>query len=130
MKLFDIEIGIMVNFLNEGGYVLDFSIVDFDVFIYKSIGVLFCEIYRFLKGKFLIVYINDIKYEDKIKLFSDLIRYYEFFLMKEYDEENCKSCVVVYKKCCSIFDKVGGIMVMIVMVEILKEVFDSDYILV
>lgn len=25
MKLSDIEIGTMVNFLNEGGYVLDFS---------------------------------------------------------------------------------------------------------
>lgn len=28
MKLSDIEIGTMVNFLNEGGYVLDFSTAD------------------------------------------------------------------------------------------------------
>ena len=33
MKLSDIEIGTIVNFLNEGGYVLDFSTADFDAFI-------------------------------------------------------------------------------------------------
>ena len=45
MKLSDIEIGTMVNFLNEGGYVLDFSTADFDAFTYKSIGVPLCETY-------------------------------------------------------------------------------------
>ena len=46
MKLSDIEIGTIVNFLNEGGYVLDFSTADFDAFTYKSIGVPLCETYR------------------------------------------------------------------------------------
>ena len=91
MKLSDIEIGTMVNFLNEGGYVLDFSTADFDAFTYKSIGVPLCETYRLSKGKSLIAYINDTKYEDKIKLLSDLIRYYELSSMKEHDEENRKS---------------------------------------
>ena len=54
MKLSDIEIGTMVNFLNEGGYVLDFSTADFDAFTYKSIGVPLCETYRLTKGKSLI----------------------------------------------------------------------------
>ena len=66
MKLSDIEIGTIVNFLNEGGYVLDFSTADFDAFTYKSIGVPLCETYRLSKGKSLIAYINDAKYEDKI----------------------------------------------------------------
>lgn len=99
MKLSDIEIGTMVNFLNEGGYVLDFSTADFDAFTYKSIGVPLCETYRLSKGKSLIAYINDTKYEDKIKLLSDLIRYYELSSMKEHDEENRKSRAVAYKKC-------------------------------
>lgn len=43
MKLSDIEIGTIVNFLNEGGYVLDFSTADFDAFTYKSIGVHFVK---------------------------------------------------------------------------------------
>ena len=38
MKLSDIEIGTIVNFLNEGGYVLDFSTADFDAFTYKNIS--------------------------------------------------------------------------------------------
>ena len=128
MKLSDIEIGTIVNFLNEGGYVLDFSTADFDAFTYKSIGVPLCETYRLSKGKSLIAYINDAKYEDKIKLLSDLIRYYELSSMKEHDEENRKSRAVAYKKCRSILDKAGGTMVMTATAETLKEAFDSDYI--
>lgn len=128
MKLSDIEIGTIVNFLNEGGYVLDFSTADFDAFTYKSIGVPLCETYRLSKGKSLIAYINDAKYEDKMKLLSDLIRYYELSSMKEHDEENRKSRAVAYKKCRSILDKAGGTMVMTATAETLKEAFDSDYI--
>ena len=128
MKLSDIEIGTIVNFLNEGGYVLDFSTADFDAFTYKSIGVPLCETYRLSKGKSLIAYINDAKYEDKMKLLSDLIRYYELSSMKEHDEENRKNRAVAYKKCRGILDKAGGTMVMTATAETLKEAFDSDYI--
>ena len=41
MKLSDIEIGTIVNFLNEGGYVLDFSTADFDAFLTKNSVVFF-----------------------------------------------------------------------------------------
>ena len=54
MKLSDIEIGTMVNFLNEGGYVLDLSTADVDAFTYTSIGAPLCESYRLTKGKSLI----------------------------------------------------------------------------
>ena len=128
MKLSDIEIGTIVNFLNEGGYVLDFSTADFDAFTYKSIGVPLCETYRLSKGKSLIAYINDAKYEDKIKLLSDLIKYYELSSMNEHDEENRKNRAVAYKKCRGILDKAGGTMVMTATAETLKEAFDSDYI--
>ena len=127
MKLSDIEIGTIVNFLNEGGYVLDFSTLIL-MLTYKSIGVPLCETYRLSKGKSLIAYINDAKYEDKMKLLSDLIRYYELSSMKEHDEENRKSRAVAYKKCRSILDKAGGTMVMTATAETLKEAFDSDYI--
>ena len=86
MRISDIEIGTIINFLNEGGFVLDFSTADFDAFTYKSIGIPLCETYRRSKGKSLIAYISEAKYEDKIKLLSDLIRYYELSPMKEHDE--------------------------------------------
>ena len=128
MRISDIEIGTIINFLNEGGFVLDFSTADFDAFTYKSIGIPLCETYRRSKGKSLIAYISEAKYEDKIKLLSDLIRYYELSPMKEHDEENRKERAIAYKKCRGILDKVGGTIVMTVTVETLKEDFNSDYI--
>ena len=39
MSISNIEIGTFLNFFNRGGYVLDFSTVDFDTFTHESIGV-------------------------------------------------------------------------------------------
>lgn len=128
MRISDIEIGTIINFLNEGGYVLDFSTADFNAFTFKSIGTPICEKYNMSKGRSLIAYINDAKYEDKLKLLSDLIRHYELSSMKEHDEENRKDRAIAYKKCRSILDKVGGTLIMTATSETLKEAFDSDYI--
>ena len=128
MRISEIEIGTIISFLNEGGYVLDFSTADFDAFTYNSIGVPLCETYRVSKGKSLIAYIRETEYENKIKLLSDLIRYYELSPMKERDEENRKERAIAYKKCRGILDKAGGTMVMAATAQTLKEAFNSDYI--
>lgn len=128
MKITDIEIGTIVNFLNQGGYVLDFSTADFDAFTYNSIGEPLCSTYGLSKGKSLIAYISKAKYEDKIKLLNDLIRHYELSPMKENDEEYHKDRAIAYKKCRNILDKAGGVMVMASTAETLKKAFDSEYI--
>lgn len=128
MKISDIEIGTIINFLNQGGYVLDFTTADFNAFTYQSIGMSLCDRYKMSKGKSLIAYISDAKYEDKIKLLSDLIRHYELSPMKESDEENHKERAIAYKKCRDILDKAGGTMVITATAETLKKAFDSDYI--
>lgn len=46
MSISNIEIGTFLNFFNRGGYVLDFSTVDFDTFTHESIGVPLCETYK------------------------------------------------------------------------------------
>lgn len=128
MRISDIEIGTIINFLNEDGYVLDFTTAGFNSFTFQSIGIPLCEKYKKSKGRSLIAYISDATYENKIKLLSDLIRYYELSPMKEHDEENRKERAITYKKCRGILDKVGGTMVMTATTETLKESFDSDYI--
>ena len=45
-KLTNIEIGTFLKLFNRGGYVLDFTTNDFDVFTMESIGVALCNEYH------------------------------------------------------------------------------------
>lgn len=128
MIITDIEIGTIVNFLNEGGYVLDFTTADFNAFTYESIGVPLCDKYKLSKGKSLIAYVNSACYEDKIKLISDLILHYELSSMKEEDEEHHKKRAIAYKKCRAILDKAKDIINISETTKSLKMAFGSDYI--
>jgi hypothetical protein len=128
MRISDIEIGTIVNFLNDGGYVLDFSTADFDTFTYQSIGIPLCDKYKLSKGKSLTAYIHEAKYEDKIKLLNDLILHYELSSMKESDEENRKDRAIAYKKCRNILDKAIDTITVTATTESLKRSFDSEYI--
>lgn len=128
MKISDIEKDTIVNFLNQDGYVLDFSTASFDAFTYQSIGIPLCEKYKLSKGKSLITYIKDADEDNTIKLLSDLIRHYELSLMKENDEAYHKDRAVAYKKCRSILDRVCNTTIAIAPTEILKKAFESDYI--
>ena len=65
-KLTKIEIGTFLKLFNRGGYVLDFSTNDFDIFTLNSIGVALCEKYKMSKGKSLAAYINDASNDDVI----------------------------------------------------------------
>ena len=44
-KLTHLEKGLFVKLFNRGGYVLDFSTNDFDVFTMSNVGVALCEKY-------------------------------------------------------------------------------------
>lgn len=50
-KLTNIEIGTFLKLFNRGGYVLDFTTNDFDVFTMESIGIALCNEYHMSKGK-------------------------------------------------------------------------------
>ena len=81
-----IEVGTFLKLFNRGGYVLDFSTNDFDVFTLGSIGVALCEKYKMSKGKSLTAYLNEASDGDVITLLKDLLAYYEENYEKEFSE--------------------------------------------
>lgn len=117
-----IEVGTFLKLFNRGGYVLDFSTNDFDVFTLGSIGVALCEKYKMSKGKSLTAYLNEASDGDVITLLKDLLAYYEenyekefsettednddeFFSYKTYSIEYAR----LYKKCREYMDRVLNI---------------------
>lgn len=82
-----VEVGTFLKLFNRGGYVLDFSTNDFDVFTMGSVGVALCDKYKMSKGKSLSAYVNEASEEDVIKLLKDLLDYYEENYEKEYTQE-------------------------------------------
>lgn len=101
-----VEKGAFLKLFNRGGYVLDFSTNEFDVFTSESIGVPLCARYQMSKGKSLIAYCNSAKEEDVIKLFSDLLQYYELNYADMYDEDKNRS---LYEKCKAIIERENGV---------------------
>lgn len=128
MSLSKIEIGAFLNFFNRGGYVLDFSTVDFDTFTHESIGVPLCETYKMSKGKSLVAYVNQASQQDTIKLFNDLMTHYELSPQKENDEQYLKKYADAYVKCRAILDRINSNTIADVESVKLKEIFNSDYI--
>lgn len=80
----------------RGGYVLDFSTDSFNKFTKKSIGIPLCEKYGLSKGKSLAAYCQDASEEDVIKLFTDLLGYYEINIKDSPDE---KEYIPLYEEC-------------------------------
>ena len=77
MKLTEKQVGKFVSLFNRNGYVLNFSTAEFDTFTYESVGVPLCQKYNQSKGRSLIAYLADASDEQKVKLLSDLLEYYE-----------------------------------------------------
>lgn len=127
MGISNIEVGIFLKFFNRGGYVLDFSTVDFDTFTHESIGVPLCETYGMSKGKSLMAYVKQASQQDIIKLFNDLMIHYELSTQKENDEQFRKEYAAAYVKCRSILDRINTTTIADVESLKLKEVFNSDY---
>ena len=60
-----IEVGTFLKLFNRGGYVLDFSTNDFDVFTLGSIGVALCDKYKMSILKALLLSMRQ-KEKDKV----------------------------------------------------------------
>lgn len=136
-----IEVGTFLKLFNRGGYVLDFSTNDFDVFTLGSIGVALCEKYKMSKGKSLTAYLNEASDGDVITLLKDLLAYYEenyekefsettednddeFFSYKTYSIEYAR----LYKKCREYMDRVLNISTPLAAnAAELQQKFSSDY---
>ena len=102
--LSQIEKGIFMKLFNRGGYVLNFSTNDFDVFTLESIGIALCENYKQSKGKSLMAYISEASDIDIIKLLKDMLEYYEAHY--EYEIENDDDYSKTYNKCKAIMERV------------------------
>ena len=97
---------IFLNFFNEGGYVFDFTNSTFDPFVQGSIGIPIQAKYKESKGKALKQFANDADDSTLIKLFSDLLDYYEkmsniHFNIPTFNRESqflqCKELLKKYK---------------------------------
>jgi len=74
-----IERGIFTSLFNRGGYVLDFSTNEFDVFTFEMVGIAICEKYGLSKGRSLFSFLHDQEVVENLKdkLLFDLLEYYE-----------------------------------------------------
>ncbi|AWW25981.1 abortive infection family protein [Acetobacterium sp. KB-1] len=134
-KITDIEKGAFLSLFNRGGYVLNFSTDSFDVFTQKSVGRALCNYYGLSKGKSLTTYVNEAGESDVIKLFKDLLKYYENNYQSEINDEDfyCsgskKEYQTHYKECLTIMHRIeDNITSFKDAGNVLKEKFSSDYI--
>lgn len=125
-KLSQIEKGIFMKLFNRGGYVLNFSTNDFDVFTLESVGVPLCETYKQSKGKSLMAYISDAPEDDAIKLLKDLLDYYEVHY--DYEIENGSEYSKTFSRCKDIMDRIINNKNPLASTAVkLKEKFSSSY---
>lgn len=115
-----------MKLFNRGGYVLNFSTNEFDVFTLESVGVALCEKYKQSKGKSLMTYISEASDEDIAKLLNDLFDYYEANYKDEI--ENSSEYSKIYSSCKNIIDNIQyNINPHLPNAKILKEKFSSEY---
>ena len=137
-KLTSIEIGTFLKLFNRGGYVLDFSTNDFDIFTMESVGVALCNEYHMSKGKSLAAYVNNASANDVEKLLNDLLSYYEENYEQEYTEnltdDEYSYCQYnaeyarLYKKCRAYMNRVlNNTTPLAVNATELQEKFSSQY---
>ena len=133
------EVTLLMLF-NRGGYVLNFSTNDFDIFTTNSVGKALCAEYKMSKGKSLIAFLNSASDIDRTKLLKDLFDYYEESMEYEYnpdyeddlwwgstsryDEKFGK----LYQKCKTIIGSLDGVSAAIIQTaDIIKAKFSSEY---
>jgi hypothetical protein len=136
-----IERGVFVKLFNRGGYVLDFSTTEFDMFTLEHVGVALCEKYHMSKGRSLNAYIQEASEEQADKLLFELLKYYELsypnFERETVPDENGKvqyDCgvdySVIYKKCKAIQSKYSNPLTTYtdVLAKNITDVFSTEYI--
>lgn len=95
------EIGFLLDFFNQGGYVLDFSNNSFSSFTMQSVGIDLQGTYGGSKGSSLIAFTRNQENDKIVKLFSDLLEYYELRTLDNEDNERKNK----YRKCRTILNK-------------------------
>lgn len=112
--------GTFLMLFNRGGYVLNFTTNDFDVFTTNSIGEALCAKYSMSKGKSLVAYLASAADDDRTKLLCDLFEYYEENMEYEYNQayeddswwggsgQYDEKYGKLYIKCKAIIDKMKG----------------------
>ncbi|MCI7497996.1 MAG: abortive infection family protein [Oscillospiraceae bacterium] len=136
--LTQIEKGVFLKLFIRNGYVLDFSTNDFDVFTFESVGVALCEKYQMSKGKSLTAFVSQSSDEKNIKLFKDLLKYYEENYEQEYKKDADEEFInypyykeaysKLFEKCKSIIARVSNISTPLASnAEQLQEKFSSEY---
>lgn len=131
-KLSTGEIIQFLKLFNRGGYVLDFSTDNFDLFTERCVGVVLCNKYRLSKGNSLETYVNDTSAENVTKLLNELLSYYETNYAQEYTENTDTynaTYARLYKQCRASMDRILNSSVpSAVNASELKEMFSSAYI--
>ncbi len=125
----DSEIELFLKLFNRGGYVLNFTTSSFDDFTKKVVGIAVCRRYGLSKGKSLEQFVHDATEDHVIKLFQELLSYYESQLeyIKEIQSE-ASSYKFLYTKCKDIIGRVVKEKVILApQVEKLKVIFSSGY---
>jgi hypothetical protein len=126
-KITSIEKSIFIKLFNRGGYVLNFSTSEFDQFTMESVGVPLCKSYGLSKGKSLESFISEGADENVIKLFTDLISFYELHFQKEIIEGG--EYAYSFKKCKEILHILSNNESPLAnSLEVLKIKFSSEYI--
>lgn len=137
--LTQIEKGAFLKLFNRGGYVLNFTTNDFDVFTMESVGVALCAKYGLSKGKSLTEYITKGADEkEALKLLKDLLDYYKENYEQEYiysEDEDVFGCsrynaeyARLYNKCRAYMDRVLNVTTPLATnATELQEKFSSDY---
>lgn len=101
-----IEKALFLKLFNRGGYVLDFSTNDFDIFTQESVGVPLCQRYKKSKGASLTSFCAAASDCMVIKLLADLMDYYELHIADSaYESVEDKA---LYQKCKVIMDRERG----------------------
>lgn len=126
VNMTNIEKAAFIKLFNRGGYVLDFSTIDFDSFTSDSVGVALCSTYNLSKGKSLAAFLDNASENDVIKLILDLFAYYELNFAREIASEN--DYALIYRSCKPIVERLRQVnRVSIHNAEVLKTKFSSEY---
>lgn len=98
-----------IKLFNRGGYVLDFNDFRFDAFTQESVGVSLLTQYGLSKGKSLEKFANEAPRNVALKLFSDLMDYYEYDFIRQ--DDNDADYQRLYKRCKEILSSTaqGGV---------------------
>lgn len=97
-----VDKGTLLKFISPDGYVFDLSTSQFDQFTLESVGLELCRHYGLSKGKSLQKFIAETSEDKAIKLFADLLHYYELNLFDRAGDDYKKDffkCKQIVENC-------------------------------